>query len=73
MELDTKNQLQRCDGNGERKEHVVYKGKDVKWEQEQNNFITKCDKIYDKRLIIPNTVIRIGNWCSQDFLLFRQY
>ena len=46
MELDTKNQLQRCDGNGERKEHVVYKGKDVKWEQEQNNFITKCDKIY---------------------------
>ena len=23
MELDTKNQLQRCDGNGERKEHVI--------------------------------------------------
>jgi len=30
MELDTKNQLQRCDGNGERKERVVYNGKDVK-------------------------------------------
>jgi len=30
MELDTKNQRQRCDGNGEKKEHVVYNGKDVK-------------------------------------------
>ncbi len=30
MELDTKNQRQRCGGNGERKERDVYKGKDVK-------------------------------------------
>ena len=54
MELDTKNQRQRWGGNGERKEHVAYNGKDVKWEQEQNNFITIR---VIKFMIISNTII----------------